>query len=403
MRLEKDLKFLNSCFDKFSEVGKLSNGGYERLAYGSVEDKMHEIFLEIAKENGFFIETDAVGNSFASHNVKENEEYYLIGSHLDSVPNGGTYDGAAGVIAGLLILKKARADQLDIPIKVASFRCEESSVYGRATIGSGLVTGKIKEDELENLHSIDGENLYEVLKKKGYLNKDYRIKKPKEFYEIHIEQGRVLFDEGIDVGIVNSIAAPTRFNLHLYGRQDHSGATPMNMRRDALASASEVILKLEKLGMRELKNSTVATVGIIKNEPNALNVIPGNVILGIDIRGIDIESITRVVDDFKAFLEEIKVKRNITYALEMTSSSKPVKLDSNIVKSLNNISKKMKISTKIMSSGAGHDAMEFAHIAPTVMLFIPCYEGISHNPSESAKTEDLLKASRILYEYFKEL
>ena len=403
MRVEKDLEFINYCIDNFRELGKLSNGGYERLAYGSVEDKMHEVFRKIAEERGFSIEIDSVGNSFASYNVKEDGEYYLIGSHLDSVPNGGTYDGLMGVIAGLLILEKAKADKLDIPLKVASFRCEESSEYGRATIGSGLITGEIREDELTKLHNKNGENLYDVLKTKGYLNTEYLIKKPKEFFEIHIEQGRVLFDKGLDIGIVNSIAAPTRFNLYISGRQDHSGATPMNMRKDALTAASEAILELEKLGIRELKNSTVATVGIIRNEPNVLNVISGYVMLGIDIRGIAIDSIKSVIDDFKAFLKKLKNKRNITYVIEMISSSSPVKLNSAIVESLHEVSKKMKIPSIIMSSGAGHDAMEFARITPTALLFIPCNEGISHNPSETAKIDDLLTASRILYEYLKEV
>lgn len=399
----EDLNILNEWFNTFSLIGQNKIGGVTRLAYSFDENKMHETLKNICEELCFHVKSDSVGNTFVSLKNNDSRKPYLIASHLDSVPNGGKYDGVLGVIGGILILKWIKDNNIDIPVKVCAFRCEESSAFGKATIGSGLITGKIKEKDLCNLKGVREESLYDILKSKGYLSDDYSIADLDGYLEIHIEQGRVLYDNKIKAGIVTAIAGSKRFKLEIHGRQDHSGATPMSMRKDALSAASEVILEIERLGIQESIHSTVATVGEIHETPNALNVVPGFVELGIDIRGIESSSISSLISQLKCSIKNIMDKRNLSYELIPTTLDEPVKLNSQVIDGLNKIADNLGINHIKMPSGAGHDAMEFADITKTGMVFIPCKDGISHNPNEQADLADLLNACTIIYEYLKEV
>lgn len=397
-----DLENLSKWFNCFESIGEDSGGGVTRLGYSSKEDEMHSMLKEISEEMGFITEEDSVGNTFVQLKKMDYSNSYLIGSHLDSVPNGGRYDGVAGILAGLLILKWIQVNKLNIPVKVAAFRCEESSAYGRATIGSSIVTGAITSDELKTLKNKEGKSLYEVLTSKGYSPAAYPTKNIKKYIELHIEQGRVLWDKGVDIGIVTSIAAPKRFRLVIQGRQDHSGATPMDMRKDALCGAAEVILEVEKLGREEAKYSTVSTVGIIKSSPNVMNVVPGAVELGIDIRGIDSQSIGRLVESLKDNIKKIMDNRQLKYEMQIISSSEPVKLSHEVIDGLKKAASNLNVDYIEMPSGAGHDAMEMASVTKAGMVFIPCVEGISHNKAEKAELQDIYKGSKIMFEYLKE-
>lgn len=397
-----DMSILEKCFKKFYPIGQDDIGGVTRLGYSIEEDEMHKAFKEIADEMELNVETDSVGNSFAYIKGFPYEKYHLVGSHLDSVPHGGRYDGVCGVLSGLLILKWIKDNKLDIPLKAAAFRCEESSAFGRATIGSSLAVGKITDNELRELRNDNNESLYDILKILDYSSNEHKLQNIIDYIELHIEQGRVLWEKGIDVGIVNSIAAPKRFKLSIKGRQDHSGATPMGMRKNALCAAAEVILETERLGAMEKNKSTVATVGKIKETPNVMNVVPGFAELGIDIRGINKDSISFVVCELKKKIEDIMARRNLKYELKMISSSDPVKLSDKVIKNLEKAASKQNIDFIEMPSGAGHDAMELAEVTNAGMVFIPCEEGISHNIYEKADLRNVLKGSKIIFEYLKE-
>lgn len=392
---------LKKWFNTLFPIGELKSGGVTRLGYSKEEDLMHKTVLKISKELGLHSKEDGVGNKYIYIDDKD-ENYILIGSHLDSVLNGGRYDGVAGVLGGLLVLKWIKENNLNIPVKLGIFRCEESSVFGTALIGSSLASGIIKEENLHDIKDKENNSLYNILKSKGYLNTEYKLNNIKAYFEIHIEQGRVLWDNNIDIGIVKAIAAPQRFKLAIKGRQDHSGATPMDMRKDALCGAAEIILAIENYGKRESKNSSVATVGICNNFPNVMNVIPGVVELGIDIRGIDKSSIDRITHNMKSTINNVMEKRNLSYELTNISGSEPVILDKDIISGLMNTGNKLGINCLEMPSGAGHDAMNFAEFIKTGMIFIPNQEGISHNPEENIRLEDLYRACRLLYEYLRD-
>ena len=396
-----DIDVIKRWFDYLYSIGADETGGVTRLGYTKNEDVMHGAIRNFAREMGLKYSSDDVGNTYVYE--EDYSEYYLIGSHLDSVISGGRYDGVVGVLAGLLILKWIKENNLNIPLKVVAFRCEESSSFGIATVGSGLITKKLQIEKMKKVKNTEGVSLYEALKFRGYNPECKKIEGILNYFELHIEQGRILEDEGLKIGIINSIAAATRYWLTIDGRQDHSGATPMGMRQDALCAAGEIIIELEKIAKRESVHSSVGTVGYLGNYPNAFNVVPGRVKMGLDIRGVDKDSIDRIDDEIVKFVDEVCKKRDLNYELDNISKAIPVKLDENLKNKLSEVATKLGIEHKIMNSGAGHDAMKFWDIAPTGMLFIPCRDGVSHNKAEEIDHEDIILGSKIIFEELKQL
>ena len=396
-----DIDVIKRWFDYLYSIGADETGGVTRLGYTKNEDVMHGAIRNFAREMGLKYSSDEVGNTYVYED--DYNEYYLIGSHLDSVISGGRYDGVAGVLAGLLILKWIKDNNLNIPLKVVAFRCEESSSFGIATVGSGLITKKLQIEKMKKVENTEGVSLYEALRFRGYNPECRKIEGVLNYFELHIEQGRILEDEGLKIGIINSIAAATRYWLTIDGRQDHSGATPMGMRQDALCAAGEIIIELENIAKRESIHSSVGTVGYLGNYPNAFNVVPGRVKMGLDIRGVEKDSIDRIDDEIVKFVDEVCKKRNLNYELDNISKAIPVKLDENLKNELSEIATKLGIEHKIMNSGAGHDAMKFWDIAPTGMLFIPCRDGVSHNKAEEIDHEDIILGSKIIFEELKQL
>lgn len=396
-----DIDVIKRWFDYLYSIGADETGGVTRLGYTKNEDVMHGAIRNFAREMGLKYSSDEVGNTYVYD--EDYEEYYLIGSHLDSVISGGRYDGVVGVLAGLLILKWIKDNNLNIPLKVVAFRCEESSSFGIATVGSGLITKKLQIEKMKKVENTEGVSLYEALRFRGYNPECRKIEGVLNYFELHIEQGRILEDEGLKIGIINSIAAATRYWLTIDGRQDHSGATPMGMRQDALCAAGEIIIELENIAKRESIHSSVGTVGYLGNYPNAFNVVPGRVKMGLDIRGVEKDSIDRIDDEIVKFVDEVCKKRNLNYELDNISKAIPVKLDENLKNELSEIATKLGIEHKIMNSGAGHDAMKFWDIAPTGMVFIPCKDGVSHNKAEEIDYEDIIFGSKIIFEELKQL
>ena len=396
-----DIDVIKRWFDYLYSIGADETGGVTRLGYTKNEDVMHGAIRNFAREMGLKYSSDDVGNTYVYE--EDYSEYYLIGSHLDSVISGGRYDGVVGVLAGLLILKWIKDNNLNIPLKVVAFRCEESSSFGIATVGSGLITKKLQIEKMKKVKNTEAVSLYEALRFRGYNPECKKIEGVLNYFELHIEQGRILEDEGLKIGIINSIAAATRYWLTIDGRQDHSGATPMGMRQDALCAAGEIIIELENIAKRESIHSSVGTVGYLGNYPNAFNVVPGRVKMGLDIRGVEKDSIDRIDDEIVKFVDEVCKKRDLNYELDNISKAIPVKLDENLKNELSEVATKLGIEHKIMNSGAGHDAMKFWDIAPTGMLFIPCKDGVSHNKAEDIDYEDIILGSKIIFEELKQL
>ena len=396
----EDVQYCEKLFDSFYDVGCTETGGVTRLGYSAQEDQMHEVFAGLAKELNCKILKDEVGNTYASN--ANGKEYYLIGSHLDSVIEGGRYDGVAGIIAGLMVMRWAREDGVNIPLRVGAFRCEESSNFGCCTIGSGLITKEIYKQDVGSLVSKAGKSLEQIFRERSLNLHPSRINGVKQYLELHIEQGKVLEEAGTPVGIVQTIAGPRRFKLYLRGMAEHSGATPMGMRCDAMCAASEIILELELIGNREAGYQSVATVGVVNNHPNALYVIPGEVELGVDIRGIEVSSLDRIEREMRESARRICKKRGIEYLEVKTSEIPPIDMSEDVQNGLEMAARRLGVNCRRMVSGAGHDAMSFAGICNTGMVFIPCVKGVSHNRMEFASITDICEGARVMYEYLKE-
>ena len=397
-------KRFETNFNAISEFGALKGGGLTRLAFSKEDLEARKFLINLIEKNGFKLKIDNVGNIYAIYDdgCEADAKPVCVGSHIDSVPNGGFYDGTLGVMAGLEALSsiKEAGIKLKRPLWLINFSCEESSRFKTATIGSKIISGKLSQQRLHELKDEDGISLFEAMSSAGFKpqNLDEAILKENSLHaylELHIEQGPVLERSAISVGVVSGIAAPIRFEITIQGKADHSGATPMNMRSDALLAASHIIIAANKFA--KSKKTAVATVGYVHAKPGVLNVVPGEARLGVDLRDIDKASLEELNLELRNFVGELSRELKFSYEIRELSSDEPVKLSEHAINLLEDEAKKLGIKTLTLPSGAGHDAMNLTKLASSVgMLFIPCVDGISHNTKEAINFKDAVAATKIL-------
>ena len=400
-----DAKRFERNFNAISEFGALKGGGLTRLAFSKEDLEARKFLINLIEKNGFKLKIDNVGNIYAIYDdgCEVGAKPVCVGSHIDSVPNGGFYDGTLGVMAGLEALTaiKEAGIKLKRPLWLINFSCEESSRFKTATIGSKIISGKLSQQRLHELKDEDGISLFEAMSAAGFKpqNLDEAVLKENSLHaylELHIEQGPVLERSAISVGVVSGIAAPIRFEITIQGKADHSGATPMNMRSDALLAASHIIIAANKFAKN--KKTAVATVGYAHAKPGVLNVVPGEARLGVDLRDIDKASLEELNLELRNFVAGLlSCDLNFSYEIRELSSDEPVKLSEHAINLLEDEAKKLGIKTLTLPSGAGHDAMNLTKLANSVgMLFIPCVDGISHNTKEAINFKDAVAATKIL-------
>lgn len=376
--------------------------GITRLAYTELDREAQEWLLAQVADLKLSVREDAVGNLFLRREgLRPELAPVASGSHLDTVIHGGAYDGMCGVVGALEALYMLRDEQLERSVEVIIFRAEESSRFGFATIGSKLITGAATPEKLNKGAKKDDLSFIEALRAWGCAPERYEeallpAGAYSTFCELHIEQGKVLEQKDLQIGIVRNIAAPTRFKVHIKGMADHSGATPMGMRRDALVAGAKLILAVNAAATAEKENGTVGTVGVVDVEPGSINVVPGGAVLWVDVRGVQQESIDRTLARIRLACDEVAASDDVSVEIEMLTADSPVPLDEELARSTEAICERLGYSYLHMNSGAGHDAMHMTKIAPTTMLFIPCREGISHNPAEYASTEDICRGINVL-------
>lgn len=378
--------------------------GITRLGYSPLDREAQTWLLAQVADLGLTVREDAVGNVFLRREGRENNlPPVACGSHLDTVIHGGAYDGMCGVVGALEALYMLQDADLKRSIEVIIFRAEESSRFGFATMGSKLLTGSATPATLNKGGKKDDVSFLEALRQWGCEPEKYADAVIAQgaytsFSELHIEQGKVLEETKKQIGIVHNIAAPTRFKLHVRGMADHSGATPMGMRRDALVAAAKLILVVNEAAEQEKQHGTVGTVGVVEVEPGSINVVPGAVTLWVDVRGVEEKSIHRTLQAIKEAAENVAVLDKVDVQIEMLTQDKPVPLNEKLAQQTEAICQELGYSFLHMNSGAGHDAMHMAKIAPTTMVFIPCRGGISHNPAEYAELEDICRGITVLAE-----
>jgi N-carbamoyl-L-amino-acid hydrolase len=324
------------------------------------------------------------------------------------VLHGGKFDGPVGVVGALEAVRTLKENKVHLPcaVEVACFVGEESSRFGFSTLGSSLLAGQVRMEDLANAVDAHGTKLEDVLASMGiYRDTLASLKRDpdtvKAYLELHIEQGPILEAKKKKIGIVTAIAAPTRLKVIFTGQADHSGTTPMEMRKDALVAAAQLIGYIEEVCRKYSKmeqGRVVGTVGAMKIEPGVINAIPGKTELSVDIRSIAAKAKDRVAGMVKRRAREIAKGRGIAVEILPIRAEDPVPLDESLVPLIQGICEEKNIPYEIMPSGAGHDAMQLAKIARAGMIFVPSKRGISHSPLEWTAPEDICLGAQILLE-----
>lgn len=390
-------------FDKINQYNS-GDTGITRVAYTNEEQTCTHAFMRMCKSENLDIRMDACGNVIARREGRiKGLPPVAMGSHLDTVYQGGKYDGAVGVTAALEVIKRLNEKGIETnhPIEIISFACEESARFGVSTVGSKAMAGVIDKEKYRNLKDRDGITMEKAfaLCALDFNSIDEASRKDEEFkafFELHIEQGPILINNEKKIGVVTGIAAPERFIFRIIGKASHSGTTPMNMRKDALLGASEIALALEKAAIREQENGTVATVGVINIQSGAMNVIPGEVEMKVDIRSTSLQSRNRVLNELHEVIAAVKERRQLDVQSFVISSEEPVLLDADVIDSVTKICEENNLLYELMPSGAGHDAMNMARLCPTGLIFIPSVDGLSHHPNEYTPMEDVLLGIDVL-------
>lgn len=393
-RIQRDLA-------SFAQFGASGPTAVTRLALTAEDRAARAHLIDLCRAEGMSVRIDRFGN-IAAVLGEWDRPALLTGSHLDSVPDGGRFDGVAGVVAALEAIRTLREHGAlpAMPVGVVCFTAEESSRWGVATLGSKGLAGVLPYEKLMALADRQGVTFGAALAAHaGYELAGGRLEfgPIASFLELHVEQGLELERDGRRVGVVSRIAAPSRFKVTVEGEAAHSGATLMDRRKDGLTAAAELILGLERLARAE-HPLTVGTATVFGVHPVSINVVPGRVELGVDIRSVDSESKRRTVQAFMALIEKVKAERGLAIEVQTLSQEDPVTLDPQVVQRLESACRSLDVPYMPMVSRAGHDAMYVARVAPAAMLFVPSQGGISHNPAEFTTLDDLVLGTQILAE-----
>jgi len=392
-----------------SRIGLGDHGSVTRLVFSIKELRSRQLLIHLMTQAGLKIHIDRIGNIFGRWNgANPKAPAVLAGSHLDTVVQGGKFDGPVGVIGALEAVRTLKENKVPLPspVEVVCFVGEESSRFGFSTLGSSLVAGVVQIKDLANAVDAHGTKLEDILSSMGiYRDNLASIKRDpqtvKAYLELHIEQGPILEAKNKKIGIVTSIAAPTRFKVLYTGQADHSGTTPMEMRKDALVAAAHLIAYIEEVCSEYSqmeKGRVVGTVGAMKIEPGVINAIPGKAELAVDIRSISAGAKEQVARQVKERAQAIAKQRDIAVEILPIREEVPVPLDARLLPLIKEICEEKGIPYEIMPSGAGHDAMQMAKITRAGMIFIPSKKGISHSPQEWTDPEDICLGSQILLE-----
>ncbi|WP_020007948.1 M20 family metallo-hydrolase [Salinicoccus albus] len=403
---DKTTQRLHSRLLEISEIGRTKDDGANRMGYADLELKAKDKVVKWMKAIGMSVRVDGAGNVFGRYRGKDDSKVYMAGSHVDTVPNGGHFDGVAGVLTALEIaeLWYEEAYIPEYSYEVVIFTDEEGSRFGSSLTGSRSFMRLIEDAELDKFRDPDGltaDQVFENIEstREEFLNgegPDYPIR---VYGEIHIEQGKQLEQKGLSTGIVNGIAGTTRTHVVFTGTAGHAGSTPMTGRSDALVAASEFISTLPGVP-KSISDSAVATVGKIEVTPNGVNVIPGKVELIVDARDIDETQQGQLIQAVRKHAENIAEQSSVSVETDMMTRVKPIPAAPEIISKMETSFKRNAHLPVHLPSGAGHDAMNIARAHPMTMLFVRSIGGISHNPAEFSHISDIRDAALILKDFF---
>jgi hydantoinase/carbamoylase family amidase len=378
-----------------------SSEAIRRYAYTPEYARTLAHFTSALEELGFTVTQDPLG-TLVARNRPPGEPAFGIGSHCDSNRNGGRYDGTMGVVTALEVCRLNAEHGLDLPLQLISFLEEEGSGFGQMLLGSRIMLQRVTQADLrERFLSIDdGRSFWEHAEEAGYEPARWResirvLDGLTGWIEMHIEQARVLQDTGKRIGVVNAIAGYVHADVHVQGRGDHAGATPMGLRLDPTTVLAETVLEVERVAT-QAGNGTVGTVGEIEIDPGLINAVAANLRFSLDIRGPEDERFQRVAREIGAFAAAAAERRGMTARYEERQTLPATTLDGRIVGALETAAASTGEPWTTMHSGAAHDTMCVADRVPSAMVFVPCKDGISHHPAEEASPADAALAAEII-------
>jgi N-carbamoyl-L-amino-acid hydrolase len=384
---------------ELAKIGATPKGGVCRLALTDLDRQGRDFFVAQAKAAGCTIRIDAVGNIFARRAGRNNALPAIsTGSHIDTQPTGGRFDGNYGVLAGIEVLQTLNdaGIETEAPLEVIVWTNEEGSRFVPVMMGSGAFIGEFKTAEILAQKDKEGTTVGEALAAIGYAGKD--VLDPKTFgayFEAHIEQGPVLEAHDITIGVVTGALGQRWFDVVVTGSEAHAGPTPMALRQDALLAASRVIQAVNQIALDYAPNAR-GTVGMLDNYPNSRNVIPGTVKFSVDFRADTDATLTKMVDSLQAQATSIATQGKVSIDIKQVVYFPPQAFATELVNAVRSGAKTIGLSEMDVVSGAGHDAVYMARVAPTAMIFVPCKDGISHNEIEDARPEHLEAGCNVL-------
>jgi beta-ureidopropionase / N-carbamoyl-L-amino-acid hydrolase len=382
-----------------AKIGATPKGGVCRLALTDLDKEGRDLIVSWAKEAGCTVNVDQMGNVFMRRAGRQSDALpVMTGSHADSQPTGGRFDGIYGVLGGLEVIRTLNdhAIETEHPVEVVIWTNEEGSRFAPAMVASGVFAGVFSLDYGLSRKDIDGKTIGEELKRIGYAG-DVPCggRKLHAAFELHIEQGPILEAENKTIGVVTDAQGQRWYEITLTGQEAHAGPTPMPRRKDALLGASRVVDLVNRIGLDHAPLAC-ATVGMMQVHPNSRNVIPGRVFFTVDFRHPDDAVLARMDAALREGVARIAGEIGLQTELEQIFYYEPIKFDAACVASVRAAAQRFGYSHRDMVSGAGHDACYLSQVAPTSMVFVPCVDGISHNEIEDASQEWIEAGANVL-------
>jgi ureidoglycolate amidohydrolase len=381
-----------------------------RVVYTAPDLAARAFIRDLCNDAGLAVREDAIGNTFARwEGQKAGLAPVGTGSHIDAIPHSGRFDGTVGVIGGLAAIRslKRAGFQPIRPVELLIFTSEEPTRFGIGCLGSRALAGSMTPEALRALKDVDGRSFDDIRQEAGFHGELANVRLPAGYFaafvELHIEQGPLLERAGVPIGIVTAIAAPAALRVTCKGEGGHAGTVLMNGRRDALCAAAEVVLAVEASARSTESPDTVATTGVCRVHPGAINSIPDHVTLEIDIRDVDLTRRDRVLETVGSAIKAIAARRQVAAVTQCLSADPPASTAPFVVQAIQAACRTLGLENVPMVSRAYHDSLFMAAIAPTGMIFVPCKEGISHRPEEYSEPEAIARGVEVLALTLKEL
>jgi beta-ureidopropionase / N-carbamoyl-L-amino-acid hydrolase len=384
---------------RMAEIGATPKGGVCRLALTDLDKEGRDLFVQWCREAGCTIRIDRMGNIFARRAGRDDSlPPVMTGSHLDTQPTGGKFDGVYGVLAGLEVIRTLNDFnyQTQAPVEVVVWTNEEGSRFAPSMVSSGVFAGIFDLEYGLSRADPDGKTMGDELRRIGYAGgEEVGGRKIAALFEAHIEQGPILEAERKTIGVVTGAQGQRWYEITLTGMEAHAGPTPMHRRRDALVGASKAVVEVNRIGL-ENQPYACATVGMMMVRPNSRNTIPGQVFFTVDFRHPDDAVLARMDEQLRAAVARIAEAHGLDAQVEQIWYTPPVRFAEPCVEAVRQAASRLGYGHMDIISGAGHDACNVSRVAPTGMIFVPCENGISHNEIENATADDLGAGAQVL-------